>query len=261
MKIKNKILSSAIAGVMALSMVGSLGVSAADSSSSLSAVTSEAVSDTSYETVTSYDSSVNVISQIHALKSPFPHYQQPVNSNLCWAECARAIVNYMLGTSYTNEDMITTVNNLKFNYGIGDYVSEDLSASYESTYETIRYYLQTRGYGITPADIPLIPSDVKFIIDRDCPILMCLKSIYSPNSMGHMVVITGYGTAAGDYPSLGISAGDVTGILYMDPVTGNETFFEHYGNDSNYIIPVCNYQTGNTEVLYSWTKSVITWRN
>lgn len=261
MKLTKRLAAIAACACMAATSVVSMGASAADSNISNSSAI-ETVSNISYENgdYAYSPSSLNVVSQIHALNSPFPHYQQPAGSNSCWIKCSRAIINYMLETNYSDEYMVTVANFLKDKYNIGDYVTLDSTASYETTSEVIRYCINQRGYGIVPAQIPLSDVDIKFCIDRDCPILMCVNSTNPYISAGHMMVITGYGTAVIDYPELGIYAGDITGLLYMDPLTGTEQFAEYYGSKSNYSIEICNSMTNNVPIQCVWTKSVITWR-
>ena len=252
MEFTKKILSAFISGMMALSMVGNVGALAIENND----ISGDLVlCDTNVGEISA--TAANFTSVLHKLKSSFPHYQQQENSYYCWAECARAIIIYKLGTNYSCANMVAKAQELSLSDPAFS-VAPNGAANAETTFGVIGNYLGPFGYMTAITGTPLSRSEVVSYIDSDVPILMCLQN--NSHSVNHMVVITGYGTAKYDYPSLGLSTGDFTGLYYMDPMTGTESFHQFLPSDSNFSVTVNNSQTGYTNVTLNWTRAIYSWK-
>jgi hypothetical protein len=245
---KNKIISSMLAVTMALGMVGTFPINASASNvwsrdkpyisynetfwereeqkrAELQKIENEAD-----ETLT-----LEAEKESGSMVDSFPCYKQGKNSNTCWVECARAVINYKLGTNYDTDTIRAKGRSLAYNDSEAE-VYINGAANAITIVDLLNYYISD--YEATYYEHKITDESIKYCIDNDRPIVMLLQT--ASQTSGHVIVLVGYETD---------SNGTITQIHAMNPTDGEIMTYD-YTSGSRFTMK------GSNGVRWYWNSTI-----
>lgn len=233
MKMTKRLATLAACAVMAASSMVGMGAFAADVSVY-----------NSFEQLSTHsnDVPVGLTSVLHTVFN-IPRYKQ--SGNTCWLECVRSIVNYKLGTDYSDNDIYAIMQESPTIE-----TSENGGLTGSNTVTLLNRIFSKNKSSLSAKRVTktLSYDDIKKSISKDNPMIMVAKNTVTGNS--HDVVISGYATCVQDCSTHKV--GDYTGLVLMNPQDGSEAFYyDSNTNDTSFAF------TNSENSTYNWYQTII----